>query len=60
MVPVKTCRAPILDEVLQWLMCVDNVIKWGAGEFLEGVVERLGKVVRRAGGASLPLVPARY
>jgi hypothetical protein len=50
MVPVKTCRVPILDEVLQWLICVDNVIKWGAGEFLEGVVERLGKVAKRAGG----------
>lgn len=50
MVPVKTCRAPILDEVLQWIMLVDNVVKWGAGKYLEGVVERLGMVARRAGG----------
>lgn len=49
MAPIKTCRAPILDEVLQWLMWVDNVMTWGAGEFLEGVVERLGTVARRAG-----------
>jgi len=47
MVPVKTCRTPILDEVLQWIMLVDNVVKWGAVKYLEGVVERLGMVARR-------------
>lgn len=47
MVPVKSCRAPILDEVLLWLKMVDNVIQWGVGEFLESAVERLELLARR-------------
>lgn len=48
MVMVASCRAPVRRDVLQWLMAVDNVMTWGSGKFLDGVVERLGKVGRRA------------
>ena len=48
MVIIASCRAPVQREVLPWLILVDNVMTWGSGEFLNGVVKRLGKVARRA------------
>lgn len=48
MIPVQACRAPILKGVLEFLVMVDNVMSWGTGEFLDGIVERLGKVATRA------------
>ncbi|KAF2812104.1 uncharacterized protein BDZ99DRAFT_568854 [Mytilinidion resinicola] len=52
MVPIKTCRAPIVKEVKQWLLSVDNVMRWGVGEFFETVIERLGKLASRASGVT--------
>lgn len=44
---LKTCHGMLLEDVVGFLVAVDNVLGWGTGEFLDGVVERLGKVARR-------------
>ena len=46
MVPIRGCRATTFDEVLPWLSLVDNVVRWGAGEYLEDIVRKLGKVTK--------------
>ncbi len=48
---LKTWHALLRDEVLRFLTAVDNVISWGSGDFLDDIVERLGKVAKRARGA---------
>ncbi|MCJ1424013.1 hypothetical protein MMC29_001900 [Sticta canariensis] len=44
---LKSCHGMLLEDVVGFLVAVDNVLGWGTGEFLDGVVERLGKVARR-------------
>lgn len=44
MVMVASCCAQIQREVVQWLMAVDNVMTWGSENFLNSVVERLGRL----------------
>lgn len=44
---LKTCHGMLLEGVVDFLVAVDNVLRWGTVEFLDGVVKRLGKVARR-------------
>ena len=44
---LKTCHGSLPGEVLEFLIAVDNVMSWGTGQFLEDIVERLGKVAKR-------------
>jgi hypothetical protein len=48
---LKICHGVLLEGVEDFIVAVDNVLRWGTGHFLESVVERLGKVTRnrRAG-----------
>lgn len=44
---LRAWHASLRDEVLRFLTAVDNVITWGSGDFLDDVVERLGKIAKR-------------
>jgi hypothetical protein len=46
---IKICHGVLLDGVVDFIFAVDNVLRWGTGQFVDSVVERLGKVARRAG-----------
>jgi len=46
---LEICHGMLLKSVVDFLVVIDNVLRWGTGQFLESVVERLGKVARRAG-----------
>ena len=48
MVIMKTCNAVLRDELLGFLTAVDNVMSWGAGEFLENITKQLGEVAKVA------------
>ena len=48
MVILKTCNAVLHRELLGFLVAVDNVLSWGAGEFLAKVTKRLGEVAKVA------------
>lgn len=48
MVILKTCNAVLCNELLGFLVAVDNVMSWGAGEFLEKVMKQLGEVAKAA------------
>ena len=48
MVILKTCNAVLRGELLGFLMAVDNVMSWGAGEFLENIMKQLGEVAKAA------------
>ena len=45
---LKTCNAVLRDELLGFLMAVDSVMSWGAGEFLENIIKQLGEVAKAA------------
>lgn len=53
MVILTTCNAVLHDELLGFLVAMDNVISWGAGEFLENIAKQLGKVAKAAKKRSL-------
>jgi hypothetical protein len=40
------CNGLLLESVQDFIVAVDNVLRWGTGEFLNSVVERLGKVAK--------------
>ena len=46
---LKICNGVLLEGVEDFIAMVDNVLRWGIGEFLESVVERLGQVAKKAG-----------
>ncbi|ROV95465.1 hypothetical protein VMCG_08473 [Cytospora schulzeri] len=46
---LEICNGVLLKSVVEFIVMLDNVLRWGTGRFLESVVERLGKVARRAG-----------
>ncbi len=48
MVILKTCNALLRDELLVFLIAVDNVMSWAVGEFLENITKQLGEVVKAA------------
>ncbi|MCJ1344521.1 hypothetical protein MMC31_002724 [Peltigera leucophlebia] len=48
MVILKTCNAVLYGELLGFLVTMDNVMSWGAGEFLENIAKQLGKVAKAA------------
>ena len=48
MVILKTCNAVLHSELLGFLVAVDNVMSWGAGEFLEKITRQLGEVAKAA------------
>ena len=48
MVLLDTCNGTVLKQVESFLVQVDNIMIWTMGPFLKSVVERLGKVARKA------------
>jgi len=46
---LKICNGMLLESVVDFIVVVDNVLRWGTGQFLESVVERLEMVARKAG-----------
>ena len=44
---LKICHGVLLESVEDFIVAVDNVLRWGTGQFLESVVERLSRVVRK-------------
>lgn len=46
---LEICNGMLLKSVVDFIIMVDNVLRWGTGQFLESVVEGLGKVARKAG-----------
>lgn len=48
MIILKTCHASLRAEGFEFLTAVDNVMRWGTGDFLKNIVERLGIVAKLA------------
>lgn len=46
---LKTCNGMLPESVVDFFFAVDNVLGWGLGGFLDGVVDQLEKVARRGG-----------
>ena len=46
---LEICHGVLLKTVDDFIVAVDNVLRWGTGPFLDSVVDRLGKVARKAG-----------
>ena len=46
MVILKSCNAVLDDELLRFLIAVDNVMNWASGELLENIITQLGEVVK--------------
>ncbi|KIW58939.1 hypothetical protein PV05_03429 [Exophiala xenobiotica] len=46
---LQICNGVLLEGVEEFMVSVDNVLRWGAGPFLESVVERLGTVAKKIG-----------
>ncbi|ROW13880.1 hypothetical protein VPNG_03632 [Cytospora leucostoma] len=46
---LEICNGVLLTSVLAFIIKVDNVMRWGTGQFLDSVVERLEKVAKKAG-----------
>lgn len=46
MVILKTCNAVLYDELLRFLIAVDNVMTWAIGEFLDKITKQLGEVAK--------------
>jgi len=44
---LEICHGMLLKSVVDFIVAVDNVLRWGTGQFLESVVERLGMVARK-------------
>lgn len=45
---LKICNGVLLESVEDFILTVDNVLRWGTGRFLQSVVERLEKVASKA------------
>lgn len=45
---LNLCHGVLLEGVEDFIIMVDKMLRWGAGQFVESVVERLGKVARKA------------
>ena len=45
---LKICNGVLLEGVEDFIVAVDNVLRWGTGPFLESVVDRLADVARKA------------
>ena len=50
---LKICNGVLLEGVEDFIVAVDNVLRWGTGPFLESVVDRLADVAREAGVRSI-------
>jgi hypothetical protein len=46
---LEICNGMLQRSLLDFIIVVDNVLRWCTGQFLESVVERLGTVARKAG-----------
>lgn len=46
---LEICNGMLLKSVVDFIVMVDNVLRWGTGQFLESVAERLEKLARKAG-----------
>jgi len=46
---LQICNGVLLEGVEDFMISIDNVLRWGAGPFLESVVERLGTVAKKIG-----------
>ena len=46
---LEICNGALLKSVVDFIVVVDNVLRWGTGQFLESVVEHLAEVARKAG-----------
>lgn len=53
MVTLKTCNAVLHDELLRFLIAVDNVMSWAIGGFLDNITKRLGEVAKATKAAKL-------
>lgn len=45
---LKLCHGVLLEGVEEFFVAVDNMLRWGTGQFVDSVVERLGKVAMMA------------
>ncbi|KAI9792923.1 MAG: hypothetical protein M1816_001245 [Peltula sp. TS41687] len=45
---LESCNGVLLKGVENFIVVVDNVCRWGTGQFMESVAARLGKVARKA------------
>lgn len=45
---LKLCHGVLLEGVEDFFVAVDNMLRWGTGQFVDAVVERLGKVAMKA------------
>ena len=45
---LKYCHGVLLEGVEDFMIAVDNMLRWGTSQFIDSVVERLGKVARKA------------
>ena len=50
---LKTCNAVLHDELLRFLIAVDNVMTWAIGGFLDNIRKQLGEVVKATKAAKL-------
>ena len=50
---LKYCNGLVLEGLEDFIVAIDNVLRWGTGPFLDSVVERLEKVARRAGAGTI-------
>ena len=46
---LEICNGMLLKSVVDFIVVVDNILRWGTGQFLESVAERLEKLARKAG-----------
>lgn len=46
MVILKTCNAVLHDELLRFLLAVDNVMSWAIGGFLDNITKQLGEFAK--------------
>jgi hypothetical protein len=53
MVILKTCNAVLHDELLRFLIAVDNVMSWAIGGFLDNITKQLGEVAKATKAAKL-------
>ncbi|KAH0565053.1 hypothetical protein GP486_001563 [Trichoglossum hirsutum] len=44
----KVCHGSLPDDMLDFLVAVDNVLRWGAGTFLDKITGQLGKVAEKS------------
>jgi hypothetical protein len=46
---LEICNGLLLKSVVEFMIAVDNVLRWGTGRFLASIVERLEILARKAG-----------